>query len=101
MSHNTLSIILPLLFVLAEIILQPTLVNMDELPTLYKYNISGTLYCSANGVERVMPNHLIGLWEQDSWPNLDDNLGSAFTDSHGHFELLGEEDEGNEPEPFL
>jgi hypothetical protein len=29
-------------------------------------------------------------------------LGHAVTDGQGHFEgLVGEEDEGNEPEPFL
>jgi hypothetical protein len=38
--------------------------------------------------------------EDDS--NLDDFLGETRTDGHGHFEgLLGEEDEGGEPQPYL
>jgi hypothetical protein len=71
--------------------------------TLYKYNISGTIYStSENGVDKVMPNMHIDLMEDDNWFWTHDLLGQAVTDGHGHFEgLVGEEDEGNEPEPFL
>jgi hypothetical protein len=70
--------------------------------TLYKYNISGTIYStSENGVDKVMPNMQIHLKEADL-VNADDDLGHVVTDGQGHFEgLVGEEDEGNEPEPFL
>jgi hypothetical protein len=70
--------------------------------TLYKYNISGTIYStSENGADKVMPDIHIYLIEKDNWPNWDDDMGDAVTDGQGHFEVVGEEDEGNEPEPFL
>jgi hypothetical protein len=67
---------------------------------LYKYNISGTIYStSENDVDKVMPNIQIHLFEEDFFK--DDDLGNAVTDGKGHFELVGEEDEGDEPEPYL
>jgi hypothetical protein len=40
--------------------------------------------------------------EEDGLANLDDTLGETVTDKQGHFEeLIGEEDEGGKPEPFL
>jgi hypothetical protein len=70
--------------------------------TLHKYNISGTIYFTTeNEVDKVMPNMHIDLMENDAPFNDDDNLGHAVTDGQGHFEVIGEEDEGDEPEPYL
>jgi hypothetical protein len=71
--------------------------------TLRKYNISGTIYFTTeNEVDKVMPNMQIHLMEKDGLFNAPDDLGQAVTDEHGHFEgLVGEEDEKEEPEPYL
>jgi hypothetical protein len=69
--------------------------------TLHKYNISGTIYStSENEVDKLMPDMQIHLIDKDG-SNWDDNLGNALTDEHGHFEVVGEEDEEEEPEPYL
>jgi hypothetical protein len=72
--------------------------------TLYKYNISGTIYStSENEADKVMPDMRVRLFEKDDgFLNADDNLGQSFTNGQGHFEgLVGEEDEGAEPQPYL
>jgi hypothetical protein len=92
-----------LLLLAGTILLQPSVVNMGEsgATTLYKYNISGTIYCSDYGVDIPIKDRHIYLKEKDRWPNWDDDLGQTVTDGQGHFQLVGEEDEGDEPELFL
>jgi hypothetical protein len=95
----------PFLFVLlagtAMILLHPATVLIAT-ATLHRFNISGTLYCSNNGTNTPMPSRFITLLERDGAFNCNDLLGKACTDSKGHFEgLVGEEDEGDEPEAYL
>jgi hypothetical protein len=94
-----------LLLLAGTIFLQSTVVHMESASTtLHKYNISGTIYCSASsyyGVDIPTKGRNIYLKEKDNWPNWDDTLDETVTDGQGHFQLVGEEDEGNEPEPFI
>jgi hypothetical protein len=93
-----------LLLLAGTIFLQSTVVHMESASTLYKYNISGTIYCSASsyyGVDIPAKGRNIYLKETDNWPNWDDTLDETVTDGQGHFQLVGEEDEGDEPEPFI
>jgi hypothetical protein len=88
-----------LLLVGTILLQQATVVKMGEsgATTLYKYNIYGTIFCSNHTPLQGLE---IDLWEEDLM-NANDHLGSTRTDSEGHFEINGEEDEGNEPELCL
>jgi hypothetical protein len=101
MRIHFLLLLLPLLA--GTILLQyATVVNMAAANTLYKYNISGTLYCSENGVNTPIKDRNILLKEMDGAIDGDDLLGQTVTDENGYFEgLVGVEDEGDEPEVFL
>jgi hypothetical protein len=88
------------LFLASTILLQQAaVVKMGEsgATTVYKYDISGTIYCSNHTpVDEGIP---MTLEEEDFF--MDDDLGYTQTGSKGHFEIHGEEDEGDEPELLL
>jgi hypothetical protein len=77
-----------LLLLTGTILLQYTTVVNMAANTLYKYNISGTPYCSENGVDTPIKDRTIKLKEKDGILDGDDLLGQTVTDENGYFEGL-------------